>query len=200
MSDPKPHSFNRKTGIGKPLDKSFSLNASDWRGLNRNQNQTAIVYCGAMRGRYVVDGKRQDGKMLTAGLTTQRIEVRYDGKTNALTTVGKDNQVVYNPDGRSYYGIDQVAYRKLTVVECCRLQAVPDDYFKVSSNTQAYKMLGNAWQVDTIVHIFNGMAAAKFNKFDPRDTIDQTEDLTPIFDCLVKHLKLKCSYSSDPFN
>ena len=31
---------------------------------------------------------------------------------------------------------------------------VPDNYFKVSSNTQAYKMLGNGWQVDTIIHIF----------------------------------------------
>lgn len=45
--------------------------------------------------------------------------------------------------------------RKLTVVECCRLQGVPDDYFKVSSNTQAYKMLGNGWQCDTIEHIFS---------------------------------------------
>ena len=49
---------------------------------------------------------------------------------------------------------DGVSYRKLTVVECCRLQGVPDDYFKVSSNTQSYKMLGNGWQVDTIEHIF----------------------------------------------
>lgn len=46
-------------------------------------------------------------------------------------------------------------YRKLTVIECCRLQGVPDDYFKVSSNTQAYKMLGNGWQCDTIEHIFS---------------------------------------------
>ena len=53
-------------------------------------------------------------------------------------------------------GLDDItSYRKLTVVECCRLQGVPDDYFKVSSNTQAYKMLGNGWQCDTIEHIFN---------------------------------------------
>jgi len=51
--------------------------------------------------------------------------------------------------------INNLQYRKLTVVECCRLQGVPDNYFKVSSNTQAYKMLGNGWQCDTIEHIFN---------------------------------------------
>lgn len=44
--------------------------------------------------------------------------------------------------------------RWLTVVECCRLQDVPDDYFKISSATQAYKMLGNGWQCNTIERIF----------------------------------------------
>ena len=50
-----------------------------------------------MRGRYVVDGKRQDHKIKTEGLTEQRLEIRKDGKTNTLTTVQKDNVVVYRP-------------------------------------------------------------------------------------------------------
>jgi site-specific DNA-cytosine methylase len=36
-------SFNRKDGLGKDLEKAYTLNASDWRGLNRNQNQNAVV-------------------------------------------------------------------------------------------------------------------------------------------------------------
>lgn len=44
-------------------------------------------------------------------------------------------------------------YRHLTVIECCRLQGVPDNFFKVSSNTQAYKMLGNGWTVPVISHL-----------------------------------------------
>lgn len=47
------------------------------------------------------------------------------------------------------------ATRRYSINECCRLQGVPDNHFKVSSNTQAYKMLGNGWQCDTIEHIFN---------------------------------------------
>ena len=43
--------------------------------------------------------------------------------------------------------------RKLTVTECKRLQTVPDDYVFPVSDTQAYKMLGNGWTVDVIVHI-----------------------------------------------
>jgi len=47
--------------------------------------------------------------------------------------------------------------RKLTVLECKRLQTVPDDYLMNVSNTQAYKMLGNGWTVDVITHILKNM-------------------------------------------
>lgn len=48
-------------------------------------------------------------------------------------------------------------WRKLTVLECKRLQTVPDDYKMNVSNSQAYKMLGNGWTVDVIAHIFKGI-------------------------------------------
>lgn len=35
--------YNRKDGIGDKRDIAICLSASDWRGLNRNQNQTAIL-------------------------------------------------------------------------------------------------------------------------------------------------------------
>jgi len=122
--------------------------------LTRNK-QGLLVVCGAMRGRYIIDGKRQDGKMLTKGLTKQRIEIRYDGKTNALTTVAKDNNVCYEADGRPYYEIDGIRFRKLTPIECERLQTVPDNYTYCVSNTQRYRMLGNGWTVDVIAHLFS---------------------------------------------
>jgi len=52
---------------------------------------------------------------------------------------------------------DGITYRKLTPIECERLQGVPDNYTAAVSNTQRYKMLGNGWQVDTIEHIFREM-------------------------------------------
>lgn len=48
-------------------------------------------------------------------------------------------------------------YRKLTPVECERLQTVPDNYTAHVSDTQRYKMLGNGWTVDMIAHILRGM-------------------------------------------
>lgn len=43
--------------------------------------------------------------------------------------------------------------RKLTVIECERLQTVPDGYTNIVSRNQAIKMLGNGWTVDVISHI-----------------------------------------------
>lgn len=47
--------------------------------------------------------------------------------------------------------------RKLTPVECERLQTLPDNYTAGISNSQRYKALGNGWTVDVIAHIFNGL-------------------------------------------
>ena len=47
--------------------------------------------------------------------------------------------------------------RRLTPIECERLQTLPDNYTEWVSNTQRYKMLGNGWTVDVIAHIFREM-------------------------------------------
>ena len=44
--------------------------------------------------------------------------------------------------------------RKLTPLECERLQTLPDNYTEGISDTQRYKTLGNGWTVDVIAHIF----------------------------------------------
>lgn len=118
-----------------------------------NDQQTVA----AMRGRYLIGGKRQDGKQKTKGLTKQYIEFRYDGKTNALTTVGKDNIIVpFTLPNR--IPADEFFFRHITPLECERLQNVPEGYTSVVSDTQRYRMLGNGWTVDVICHIFQNLA------------------------------------------
>lgn len=48
--------------------------------------------------------------------------------------------------------------RRLTPVECERLQTLPDNYTKSVPKSQRYKCLGNGWTVDVIAHIFRCMA------------------------------------------
>ncbi|MBO7735052.1 MAG: DNA (cytosine-5-)-methyltransferase [Methanobrevibacter sp.] len=45
--------------------------------------------------------------------------------------------------------------RKLTPLECERLQTLPDNYTEGISATQRYKCIGNGWTVDVIAHIFS---------------------------------------------
>lgn len=53
------------------------------------------------------------------------------------------------------YGVIKEKLRKLTPVECERLQGVPDNYTNVVSNTQRLRMLGNGWTVNVIEYIFS---------------------------------------------
>jgi DNA (cytosine-5)-methyltransferase 3A len=48
-------------------------------------------------------------------------------------------------------------YRKLTPVECARLQTIPDNYCSSVSKSQQCKMIGNAWTIDIIVHFFKSL-------------------------------------------
>jgi DNA-cytosine methyltransferase len=50
-----------------------------------------------------------------------------------------------------------LTWRKLTPLECERLQTVPDNYTNHVSNTQRYKMLGNGWTIEVIAHILKNM-------------------------------------------
>ena len=51
--------------------------------------------------------------------------------------------------------------RKLTPIECERLQTLPDNYTDGVSKTQRYKCTGNAWTVDVIAHIFTALKKKK---------------------------------------
>lgn len=156
---------NRTLTVHADDDKMQMLEASHHKKYS-NQRFFGIVdlpntiqSIAAMRGRYLIDGKRQDSKQETKGLTKQYIEFRYDGKTNALTTVGKDNVVVpFTLPNR--IPADEFFFRFITPIECERLQTVPDNYTSSVSNTQRYKMLGNGWTVDVIAHIFATLKCA----------------------------------------
>lgn len=124
------------------------------------------IYCGAMRGRYLVNGKRQDMKMKTKGLTKQRIEVRFDKKTNTLTTTEKDNIWIINPKEK-YYWPGEIETKRISVNEYEKLQTLPIDYtllgefpnniIKEISKSSRYKLIGNGWTVDVISHILKNV-------------------------------------------
>jgi DNA (cytosine-5)-methyltransferase 3A len=65
---------------------------------------------------------------------------------------GKSGTLCTNSD--SFAKINN-SIRRLTPIECERLQTVKDNYTNYVSDSQRYKMLGNGWTVDVIVHILS---------------------------------------------
>ena len=84
---------------------------------------------------------------------TPQVEIRSDDKTNCLTTLQKDNVVV-----------EGMTWRKLTPIECERLQTLPDNYTEGVSKTQRYKMIGNGGTVDVIAHILKGIQSDEWHE------------------------------------
>lgn len=80
---------------------------------------------------------------------------RWEYHTNPLN--GKSACLTANMYKGVPYGVIREKMRRLTPLECERLQTLPDDYTKGVSNTQRYKMIGNGWTADVIAHIFKNI-------------------------------------------
>jgi len=103
---------------------------------------------------------KQIGEADISGLRANRAVYHKNGKSSTLTTCGGGHREpkVYVPP---------LQWRKLTPLECERLQTVPDRYTKCGqkengdiveiSNTQRYKMLGNGFTINVIAHIIKNL-------------------------------------------
>jgi site-specific DNA-cytosine methylase len=98
--------YNRNDGLGKEIDVAATLNSSDWRGLNRNQTQNAVLECLTPHAKYKSENVYSDDGI---GPCLQANQGGTAGKS-ALTT-SKD---------------EPYRIRKLTPVECNRLQGWND--------------------------------------------------------------------------
>ncbi|CDC27079.1 putative uncharacterized protein [Firmicutes bacterium CAG:466] len=104
-------------------------------------------------------------------------EAREDGKANALTASGHQSRLVVTTANGKEMPVYEVIngeieikgkkypiklpdgfyiIRKLTPVECERLQTLPDGYTSAVSATQRYRGLGNGWTAEVIIHILMG--------------------------------------------
>jgi site-specific DNA-cytosine methylase len=139
-------------GIQQPEDRGIVLKDILQDDVNDEfrYGQKSIKYMERGNEKWQQAGKRRADRGVPYNYfkeTKQMLELRKDYKSNAITTVGKDS-VAVNED---------LTWRKLTPLECERLQTVPDNYTEGVSNTQRYKMLGNGWTVEVIKHILGNM-------------------------------------------
>ena len=129
--------FDRKSGLTKELDTACTLTAGDYRGLNRNHTQNAVLYVKGATKRGYNEATAGDSVNLSfAGSNQQRGRV---GRQIAHTITTGSHQGVVTEDFR---------IRRLMPRECFRLQGFSetqiDKFLSVDSDAQAYKQAGNA--------------------------------------------------------
>ncbi len=142
--------YSRKSGLGRELAVSHTLSASDWRGLNRNQKQNAVVEVRPV-------------------LTPERGEKRQNGRR-----FKDDGEPAFTVNTIDRHGVAVGEYpkyriRRLTPLECFRLQAFDDEDFEKAfaagiSNSQLYKQAGNSITVTVLESIFKELIHTYVNK------------------------------------
>lgn len=133
--------------FGQPEDKGIALvDIIECVGLDRDKA-------------HFIDANYYKGGNLKSYFTKSRRQLVFTEKSLALlSTMYKENaksMIKRNKKGWLVLDEDLMTYRKLTPLECERLQTLPDHYTAHVSNTQRYKMLGNGFTVEVIRHILS---------------------------------------------
>jgi DNA-cytosine methyltransferase len=110
-------------------DKSNCIDANYFKGADNHGQRTLLIM----------------GTAFLNGNDCLKRVYSIEGKSPTVTTGTSGNSL-------PKIAIDNFQYRMLTVLECERLQTWPDGYTKNVSKTQAYKMIGNGFNAETIIH------------------------------------------------
>lgn len=108
----------------------------------------------------ILSDKDEKSNTLTASMGTGGGNGLYyaEQKTGKNVFEVKDKKIkIYDKEYKIDLDDGFWCFRKLTPVECERLQTLPDNYTDGISNSQRYKCLGNGWTVDVITHIFKNL-------------------------------------------
>lgn len=106
----------------------------------------------AQRGRRYNDHGVRDNALKTR----QWLEPRFDGKTNCITTVKKDNVVMLTPINEKKIA-SKGHIRQMTTSEIEMCQTLPAGYTKSVPKRKGEYMVGRGWTVDVITHILSHM-------------------------------------------
>lgn len=103
-----------------------------------------------------------EGGGLGAKTGLYTVDLKTVAGTSKTRRGGVSEDHVYTLDQNSSLGIvDRISIRRLTPKECERLQGFPDNWTEGASDTQRYKLMGNAVTVDVVEAIFNKLKAVK---------------------------------------
>lgn len=160
----KPTFFYKQVEIPLPEDKNILLKDIIEDGDTDRLKSYCIdasYFKGGNIKNYIEKGRRQliikeaTKKGYAIAKDGQSIDISFPTSKTRRGRVGDKVKNLMTSQNIAVFTNDMV--RKLTPIECERLQGLPDGYTEGVSNTQRYKILGNAFNVDVIAHIIKNL-------------------------------------------
>lgn len=160
--------IDKNGNLKKNQDKASTFTAGAHSGGNHSDMDLIVHSCYPRTGSKNKRGgtgplSRNDGKTYCIDQSSKNIAIEYsDASINQLKKNSKseDEQSIAITSNSNFTGSGVTilnGIRRLTPIECERLQGLPDNYTQGVSDSQRYKALGNGWQCDTTTHIFECM-------------------------------------------
>lgn len=153
--------------IGQPIDKGILLKdiIEDGQVL-KDKSQTILATLYKENAKSMIKRNKQ-GLLILKNIYPKKGQngnvYSIFGKCKTLSAgVGIKGNGIGSSNAPKIESINADGWRKLSPLECERLQTVPDGYTKYASDTQRYKALGNGWTVDVISFIFSFLREGNF--------------------------------------
>ncbi len=164
--------------IGQPIDKGILLKdiIEDGQVL-KDKSQTILATLYKENAKSMIKRNKQ-GLLILKNIYPKKGQngnvYSIFGKCKTLSAgVGIKGNGIGSSNAPKIESINADGWRKLSPLECERLQTVPDGYTKYVSDTQRYKALGNGWTVDVISFIFSFLRGENFlNSFSHESSIE----------------------------
>ena len=145
-------------------EKGMCLDANYYKGVDNHGQRTVIIE------KTCTPREPGNGECIQVGMANdlnghdicKRVYSK-NGKSPTVKTGCSGGTIPKIACGSALITENECHWRKLTPLECERLQTVPDNYTlvpwqkRMMSNSQRYKMLGNGFTCDVIAHILKGI-------------------------------------------
>ncbi len=121
--------------------------------VKKDKSITISTRVNAANNTHIAEKYYMSDKLIAYLVSVNKLEKQHKGLNQKSLCCTATMYKGPGNDGMTIVGGNRL--RKLTPIECERLQTVPDNYTNFVSDTQRYRMLGNGWTIDVITHLLS---------------------------------------------
>ena len=155
VTQPEDRGVYLKDILQKEVDEKYYLSDKSRTYLNRAE----------MNQRYIQSAESEKSKCVVANyckgvpynVLNERQIKNLKSEAEKANTFLATSYEGSQANGMTLVQSGNYRFRRLTPIECERLQTVPDNYTAAASDTQRYRMLGNGWTVEVIKHTLKNL-------------------------------------------